>query len=244
MKNVLYYKFMELENLEELQKSHEELCKKLNLLGKVIFATEGINGCLSGDDKDIFEYVEHIKSKFDINDIDIKITSTERHNFRKLWIKIKKQIIGTTNWEAKIDNRAEYIEPNELKSLLDDEEEIYIIDARNNYEYDSGHFENSVRPDIRTFSKFHELLKNLEHLKDKKIVTYCTGGIRCEKASAFLLENGFKDVRQLHGGVINYAKNFGSEHWEGKCLVFDNRNELDMDEIKDSSIDKVKPLPF
>jgi UPF0176 protein len=235
MKNVLYYKFVKLQDLEKLQSNHENVCKKLNLLGKVILAPEGINGCLSGEENNIEAYVKFIKKEFSIKDIDIKITNTKEHNFRKLWIKIKPQIIGTKNWNANIENTAEYIEPSELKKLLDNKEEVYIIDARNNYEYDSGHFSNALYPNIKTFSVFHDLIKDLEHLKDKQIVTYCTGGIRCEKASAFLKENGFTNVKQLHGGVINYAKKNGSSHWEGKCLVFDNRNELDMDDIKNFS---------
>ncbi len=234
MKNILFHKFMSLTDLERLQKEHTDICVDLHLLGKVILAPEGINGCLSGKDEDIAQYAEFITKAFSLDPKDIKITPAQDHTFRKLWIKIKPQIIGTKNWDANVLNKAEYIEPAELKQLLDAKEEVYIIDARNNYEYDSGHFVNALYPDIKTFSIFHELLDDFEHLKNKPVVTYCTGGVRCEKASAFLKEKGFTNVKQLHGGIINYAKSFGSAHWEGKCLVFDNRFELDMDDIKNS----------
>jgi UPF0176 protein len=226
---------MKLNNVEDLREEHELLCRELGLLGKVIIAQEGINGCLSGDDDSINKYSDYIQSTFDINDSDIKITDAEQHTFRKLWVKIKSQIINTKNWDANIEHKAEYIEPEELKSKFDAGEDMIILDARNNYEYDSGHFKNALYPNIRWFSHFHEMMKDIEGFKDKQVITYCTGGIRCEKASAFLRENGFRNVKQLHGGVINYAKKFGSEHWEGKCLVFDKRNELDMDSLNHSS---------
>jgi UPF0176 protein len=233
MKNILYYRFITLTNLEDLREEHEFTAKRLGLFGKVILSSEGINGCMSGEDDAIERYNVYIKIKYGLEDDDIKITSTNTHTFRKLWIKIKPQIINTKNWNAMIGNKGDYITPKEFKKLMDDNEDIIILDARNNYEYDAGHFKKAIYPKIRTFSKFNELLTELEPHKEKTIVSYCTGGIRCEKASAFLKENGFKNIKQLHGGIINYAKKFGSEHWEGKCLVFDNRNELDMDAIKE-----------
>lgn len=233
MKNILYYKFTKLANLEDLREEHELICRDLGILGKVVLAEEGINGCMSGEDDAIDRYKEYVKIKYGLEDLDIKITNAEKHTFRKLWVKIKPQIIGTKNWDAMIGNKADYITPTEFKKLLDEGQEVVILDARNNYEYDAGHFRGALYPNIRTFSTFHELVKNLDAYKDKTIVSYCTGGIRCEKASAFLKENGFTNIKQLHGGIINYAKKFGSEHWEGKCLVFDNREMLDMDSIRE-----------
>ena len=233
MKNILYYKFTKLSDLDNLRLEHEDICKSLGLFGKAVLSEEGINGCMSGEEDPINRYAEYIKIRYHIDSFDIKITDAKAHTFRKLWVKIKPQIINTKNWDAHVENTGKYMEPEHLKKLLDTKEDIIIVDARNNYEYETGHFENAIFPNIRRFSNFHELARDLEKYKDKQIVTYCTGGIRCEKASAFLIENGFKNVNQLHGGIIRYAKKFGSEHWIGKCLVFDNRNELDMDEIKE-----------
>lgn len=232
MKNVLYYNYMEIRDPVAFRDKHEQLCRSLNLLGKVIVAEEGINGCLSGEDEDIERYVEHLKNDLNINPQEIKVTDTQVHNFRKIWVKIKPEIIGTKNWNGPIGSKAPYIEPEDLKKMFDNGEEFYIIDARNNYEYEIGHFKNAVYPSIRKFTEFHEFVKTLDHLKEKKIVTFCTGGIRCEKASAYLKQQGFKDVKQLHGGIISYGKKFGSQHWKGKCFVFDNRTVLDMDGLK------------
>jgi UPF0176 protein len=219
-------------DLEKFQKEHLDFCLSLNLLGKVIIASEGINGCLSGSDEAIAKYVDHLINNLKIDPAEIKVTEATGHNFRKMWVKIKPQIIGTKQWYAKIENKADYIEPEDLKKMFDRNEEFYIVDARNNYEYEVGHFRNAIYPDIRKFTEFGDFVKKLEHLKDKKVVTFCTGGIRCELASAYLKEQGFKDVKQLHGGIVSYGKKFGSQHWKGKCFVFDNRTVLDMDQIK------------
>jgi UPF0176 protein len=231
MKNVLYYTYMPISDLDKFRDEHYEKCLELNLLGKIIVASEGINGCVSGDDSNIEKYVEYIKT-LGVNDAEIKVTAAQGHNFRKLWVKIKSQIIGTKNWNAKIESKADYIEAEELKKMFDRNEEFYIVDARNNYEYEIGHFRNAVYPNIRKFTEFGDFVKTLDHLKEKKVVTFCTGGIRCELASAYLKEQGFKDVKQLHGGIVSYGKKFGSQHWKGKCFVFDNRVVLDMDSMK------------
>ncbi len=223
---------MDIENPSTLRESHELFCKSLNLLGKVIIAPEGINGCLSGNDADIDTYANHLINDLRIAPEQLKITPATSHTFKKMWVKLKPQIIKT-GWDANIQNKGAYLEPEELKKMFDKNEEFYIIDGRNNYEYEVGHFKNAISPSVRKFTEFHEFVKSLEHLKDKKVVTFCTGGIRCEKASAYLKEQGFKHVYQLHGGIVNYGKKFGSAHWKGKCFVFDNRTVLDLDAIKE-----------
>ena len=126
-------------------------------------------------------------------------------------------------------HKGKYIEPKELKQRLDKGEKIVLIDARNKYETEIGKFKNAIDPEIEVFSEFPKAMSKLKALKNKTIVTYCTGGIRCEKASAYLVKQGFKDVYQLHGGIIKYGQDCGNSHWDGKCFVFDRRGAIDID---------------
>jgi UPF0176 protein len=126
------------------------------------------------------------------------------------------------------EEAAPYLEPEELQSLLDNGEELYLVDARNNYESVVGKFDGAITPDIGHFREFPEAVKSLSHLKKKKIVTYCTGGVRCEKASALMKKEGFEQVYQLHGGIVTYGNKFPDGKWLGKCYVFDKRMMLDV----------------
>ncbi|HAH35096.1 MAG TPA: hypothetical protein DCL81_00630, partial [Algoriphagus sp.] len=123
-----------------------------------------------------------------------------------------------------------HLEPEEFKKLKD-QEDVVILDVRSNYEHELGRFKNALTLDIDNFRDFPQKVKELEHLKNKKVLTYCTGGIKCEKASAFLLEQGFEDVYQLHGGIIKYGMEAGGEDFEGKCYVFDNRIAVDVNNV-------------
>ena len=131
--------------------------------------------------------------------------------------------IVTSRFDVNIGNTAPYITPLELKELLDNNSDIILLDARNNYESKIGKFKNAITPNLRTFRDFSKTIEELKHLKNKKIVTYCTGGVRCEKASALLKENGFENVFQLQDGILNYIEQFPDSYFEGRCFVFDNR---------------------
>ncbi len=228
MKNVLFYKFIVLESLEELQASQFELCRSLNLKGKVLLGKEGINGCLSGADEDIQKYIDVMKSDSRFADVTFKLTPAHAHTFKKLFIRVRDQIVASS-WNDNRSKTAPYIEPKELKSLLDKNEDVILIDMRNGYEYDIGHFKNAVKVPTETFRELPSILPSLEKYKQKKIVTYCTGGIRCEKATVLLRENGFENVQQLHGGIVEYGLELGNAHWDGKCFVFDQRGAIDID---------------
>jgi len=137
-------------------------------------------------------------------------------------VKTRKEIV-TSGLKVDLKDKGEHIPPKKLKEMLDKKEDIVMLDARNDYESKIGKFKNAVTPNIHEFRQFKKLLKNLEKYKDRKIVMYCTGGVRCEKSSAFLKENGFKNVLQLDGGIINYINQFQDSYFEGRCFVFDNR---------------------
>lgn len=220
MQNILFYYFQEQDNLEELREQLFNKCQELELLGKILIAKEGINGCVTGEVENTQQLIEHLKKIYTA--IEFKITETTKHDFHKLFVRIRPEII-TFNQEVKMDKKGQYIEPQDLKKELDSGKEIVMIDGRNNYESKIGKFKGAIAPDVDIFSNFPAAIKELEQFKDKSIVTYCTGGIRCEKLSAYMREQGFKDVRQLHGGIIRYGQEVGNAHWEGSCFVFDDR---------------------
>lgn len=228
MKNILFYKYSHIGDTKGFRDSQFELCKKLNLLGTLLIADEGINGCLSGTDKEVEEYKSAIKKISNFYGIEFKESDAKNHTFRRLSVRVRKEIV-TSNFDVDIGNAADYISPKDLKKVIDNGEDIVLIDARNSYESKIGKFKNAVAPKIRTFRQFKSQIECLKKYKNKRVVTYCTGGIRCEKASALLRESGFSDVLQLHGGILNYGKECGNAHWEGKCFVFDSRGAVDID---------------
>lgn len=231
MKNILFYKYVKLSNLKQFRQEHLNLCRSLNLRGKVLLASEGINGCLLGQQKDIDKYVKLMRKDPRFVDVDFKESASNTIDFKRMLVKIKKEII-TSDMDVDVENAAPYIEPHELKELLDKGEHVVLLDARNDYEYKVGKFKDAIDLNIQTFRQYADAVEGIGHLKDKQIVTYCTGGIRCEKASAFLVEKGFTNVKQLHGGLIRYGSECGDSHWEGKCLVFDRRGAIELDPAK------------
>lgn len=262
MKNILFYKYIEIENPEALKEKQFKLAKSLNLFGTILIAKEGINGCLSGNEKDLKKYKEALAKNKKFSDIKFKEGPADKHTFRKLYVRVRNEIVSS-GFNANLKNKGKYIEPKQLKELLYKNEDIILLDARNNYEVKMGKFTNAMHLDLDTFREFplkiKELLgnnnklynnknnikneninknfnnkiknnnNNINNLKNKKIITYCTGGVRCEKASALLKENGFDNVYQLHGGILAYGKECGNAHWEGKCFVFDMRGAIDID---------------
>ena len=230
MKNILFYKYVNVKNPVKLREQQFNLCKKLKLKGTILIAKEGINGSLSGTDSKIKKYMD--LQEFPI---EFKITKTNKHNFKRLSVRIRKEIV-TSELKVDVKKAAPYIEPKQMKQLLDANEDLVLLDTRNNYEYDIGKFRDTIHLDLDTFRQFPNKLNQLKNLKNKKIITYCTGGVRCEKASAFLKENGFIDVHQLHGGILAYGNEIGNRHWQGKCFVFDQRGAIEINPHNQSKI--------
>ena len=230
MKNILFYKYVNLENLENLKEEQIKLCKSLSLLGTILLAKEGINGCLSGEDADLQKYKKSLIKNKKFADVKFKETFAGQHTFKKLHARIRKEIVSS-KFNVGIKKAAPYIEPKELKKILDKNDGIILLDARNNYEYNIGRFEGAMHLDIGAFREFPSKIKQLQKIrgiKNKKIIAYCTGGVRCEKASAVLREAGFENVYQLHNGILGYGNECGNSHWEGKCFVFDERGAIDI----------------
>ena len=185
--------------------------------------TEGINGGVSGKEEDAEAFKRYIKEKSSFKDLTFREQTTEKITYAKLTIRIRKEIVAFGK-EVNLKDSAKHISPKELKSLLDNNEAVVLLDARNDYEVKVGKFKNATTLAIESFKEFPKAAtKELSDKKDKKIIMYCTGGVRCEKSSAYLREQGFKDVSQLQGGIINYISQFPDTHFEGSCFVFDDR---------------------
>ena len=216
-----FYKYEKIQDPQKLREDHKEFCEKKGIKGKILVSEEGINGAVSGEKKHIESYKAFLNKNPLFKDVKFKDTPAEKHPYKKMVVKITEEIV-TFRHAVNLKNTAERIPPKTLKKWIE-KEQVILLDARNNYESRIGKFRKAVTPDISTFKEFPGVLEQLKNYKDQKIVTYCTGGIRCEKASAFLKENGFSKVYQLEDGILNYIKQFPDDHFEGRCFVFDSR---------------------
>ena len=219
---ILFYKFADIDSPEEFVEEQLDFCNNEGLLGKILVAKEGINGSLSGSKEQIDRYKEYLSGQDQFTDINFKEEVGTFNPFKKMIVKQKKEIIRMDQ-DLDLSKKGKYISPKELTELYESDEEFIIFDTRNNYESDVGKFKNAITAEIDTFREFPEALKSLEGMKDKKIITYCTGGIRCEKATSYMIDNGFTNVYQLENGIINFCQQYPNTYWEGKCFVFDQR---------------------
>lgn len=236
---LLYYCYSPIENAEQFAADHLEFCKSLGLVGRIIVADEGLNGTVSGTPEACKAYMDAVYADGRFNHTEFKIDDVEEPSFIKMHCRYKPEIVHSGLRDPKEINPNEqtgiHLEPKDFLAMKD-QEDVVILDVRSNYEHSLGHFKNAVTLDIDNFREFPEKVKELEHLKGKKILTYCTGGIKCEKASALLLKEGFEEVYQLHGGIIKYGKEAGGKDFEGDCYVFDNRVKVPVNSVNPTII--------
>lgn len=239
---LLYYNYATIENPEQFAKEHLAFCKKIGLKGRILVSEEGINGTVSGTVEQTDAYMDYVHADERLKDTWFKIDEAKGHAFKKMFVRPRKEIVSLDLDEDINPHEltGKYLSPVEFKEALLDEETI-VIDARNDYEYDLGHFRGAVRPDIRNFRELPAWIReNKEQFMDKKVVTYCTGGIRCEKFSGWLLREGIQDVSQLHGGIATYGKdeNVRGELWDGTMYVFDERISVEINHVDKKVIGK------
>jgi len=231
---LLYYCYSRIEDAEQFASDHLQFCKSLNLVGRIIVADEGLNGTVSGAAESCKMYMDTLHADPRFSKIDFKIDNVEEPSFIKMHCRYKSEIVHSGLRDPGIINPEKktgiHLEPADFVKMKDDQD-VVIVDVRSNYEHSIGRFKNAVTFDIENFRDFPAMINELAQYKDKKIVTYCTGGIKCEKASALLLHEGFENVYQLHGGIIKYGKEAGGEDFEGKCYVFDNRVAVDVNTV-------------
>ncbi len=233
--NVAGYKFEPLENLDSLIPEFQNKCDQLGLKGSVYLSPNGINFSIAGTEENIDTYIQFMEEDSRFRDIPLKKTFSETQPFRRMKVRLKKEIISLGRDDINPrELTGDYITPRELFEMYETKEDVIVLDTRNEYETRVGLFENAVDLQLDTFRDFPSAIETLpEEYKDKQIVMYCTGGIRCEKASAVMMKAGFSDVKQLEGGVLDYFKETGGAYWNGDCFVFDERVALDK-ELKET----------
>jgi len=227
--NIAGYKFEPLIDPIDLVSLYQQKCDELKLKGTMLISKNGINFSLAGTQQATDTIVSFLEEDNRFLNIPLKVTYSETQPFRRMKVRLKKEIISLGRKDINPrELTGERISPQDLKNLLDHKEDVLVLDTRNEYETRVGKFENAIDLNLDTFRDFPEAVESLpEEYKDKKIVMYCTGGIRCEKASAVMMKAGFADVKQLEGGVLDYFKETGGAYWEGDCFVFDERVALD-----------------
>lgn len=222
-KILLYYKFTQIEDPQAFKERQVKFCQEHNIKGRILISKEGLNGTCAGLEEDINQYMQLVESEPGFQDIEWKISYSNEQVFPRLRVVVREEVV-TFKTKVDMSKTGKYIEPKELVNLYDTNQDFVIIDGRNEYEGRVGKFKNAIVPDINNFREFPEWFeKNKDKIVGKKVVTYCTGGIRCEKLSAYLVQQGLEDVSQLHGGIFKYGQEAGGKNFEGQMYVFDNR---------------------
>ena len=224
------YQFTEIYDLNNKKKDLLSLCKSRDVRGTLILATEGINGTISGKKPHIDAVIHHISNWGEIEDLDVKYSWTTEQNFNRMKVKIKKEIVtmGVDRINGKIDSGI-HVDAKDWNNLIE-RRDVTLIDVRNKFEIEVGRFKGSIDPNTDNFSDFPNWVE--EHsteLEEKPVIAmYCTGGIRCEKASAYMKSEGFREIYHLKGGILKYLEEIAPKEslWEGECFVFDDRVSL------------------
>ena len=231
-----FYQFKQIKDLLTIKSRISDFCKFNKIKGTIIIAEEGINGTIAGTSQSIKNFQLEIK-KIGFENFNPKYSYSKFMPFFRLKVRPKKEIVTLRTKMADPENiTGNKIKPENWNNLITDNDTI-LIDVRNDFEVEMGSFRGSINPKTKSFTEFKSYLKdNLSEAKDKKIAMFCTGGIRCEKISSYMIKKGFKNVNQLHGGILNYLEKIPEKNslWDGECFVFDNRVSV-KNELKDGT---------
>jgi UPF0176 protein len=223
---LLFYKYVHIADPEAVRQRLFDLCKKLSLKGRLIVANEGLNITLEGKIEDTETFIKELETDERFLNIHYKRSEGTGHAFPRLSVKVRSEIVSLHLGTCDVDPNQTtgiHLAPEELHKWINEGKEFYIVDMRNAYEHAVGKFAGSICPPMENFRDLPKLLKTIQHLKDKTVLTVCTGGVRCEKASGYLITQGFSDVYQLDGGIVSYMEKYPNEDFEGKLYVFDGR---------------------
>ena len=225
VKNIAGYRFVDLPDRDGLIPVFQSVCDDAGLKGTVLVAPEGINFFLAGSDEGLERFVNHLERDGRFQGVPLKVSFTDYQPFNRMNVRRKQEIISVGMDHVRpADGTGPEITPVAFKAKLDAGEPVHVLDTRNDYELRVGTFDNAIDLDIRSFRAFPEAIQSLpESMKNEEIVMFCTGGIRCEKASIIMMEAGFTNVKQLQGGILGYFESVGGAHWNGDCFVFDQR---------------------
>jgi UPF0176 protein len=229
---ILFYKYTSITDPSKLAKEQRKLCEELGLKGRIIIATEGINGTLEGTKEKIDIYCKKLTAIEGFFDINFKRSNGDGDAFPKLKVKARNEIVSSYLGDDDVkpwQMTGKYLSADEFHNWVTEGRKFKIIDMRNGYEYKIGHFEGSIDSGMKNFRDLSHTVKKLEPLKEEAVVTVCTGGVRCEKASGYLIKKGFKNVYQLKDGIVTYMEKYPNKAFKGKLYVFDNRISMDFD---------------
>ncbi len=220
------YRFCRLEHFEELRAPLAAFCCECDIKGTLLLAREGINGTVAGSEAAIFELVAHLEAMPEFRGLEVKYSAADETPFGRMKVRLKREIVtmGVAGIDP-LESAGDYVEPRDWNALIDDPDTV-VIDTRNNYEVSLGTFRNAVNPQTASFREFPGWVEqHRSELQGKKIAMFCTGGIRCEKATAYMKSLGFEEVHHLKGGILKYLENVpaGESLWQGECFVFDER---------------------
>lgn len=233
MKVAAFYRFLDIASPEDLRDDLQEICDAQHLRGTILVATEGCNGTLAGAADAIRRVFTWIESRLELSQpIDAHWTEATQAPFRRMRVRLKPEIVALGRPDLRPQEKTgDHVSPVEWSKLIDDPD-VLLVDTRNRYEFEAGTFPGAVQPGTDSFREFPEFAKELaENAPDRQLAMFCTGGIRCEKATALMLELGFDNVYQLQGGILNYLSEVAEEdnRWSGDCFVFDDRVVVDRD---------------
>jgi len=221
-----FYKFVSVEDCAELQRSLQTRCAALELHGTILLALEGINATVSGTDVGVQNLLDELRSDSRFADLTAKFSTADEHPFGRLKVKVKREIVTLGRPEANpTEQVGTYVSPAEWNRVISDPD-VVLVDARNDYEVNIGTFKGAVNPHTESFRELPDYLTtHLDPQQHLKVAMFCTGGIRCEKATAYLLKQGFQEVYHLQGGILKYLEEVPEPEslWEGECFVFDER---------------------
>lgn len=236
-KILLYYKFTPIKDPEAVKLWQKTLCDSLNLQGRILISTHGLNGTVGGEMDDLKKYIKATKEFPGFKGTVFKWSDGGRDDFPRMSVKVKNEIVAfDAADELKVDENGVvgggvHLKPKEVNKLVEERgDEVVFFDGRNAFEAKIGRFKNAVVPDTRTSRDFIKELESgkYDDIKDKPVVTYCTGGIRCEILSSLMKNRGFKEVYQIDGGIVKYGESYGDDGlWEGSLHVFDDRMKVD-----------------
>lgn len=220
-----FYKFVPIENPQEEVRRHKEFFQERDITSRIYISHEGINGQMSASETAAKEYMDWMRLRPEFKDVHFKLHEWHEQAFPHQTVKYRKNLVARDE-RVDLSLQGKHLSPAEWRKMLESEEDHLLLDIRNDYEWEIGHFEGAVLPpceNFRDFEKYADALEKKNISKKKPVMMYCTGGIRCELYSSILIEKGFENVYQLNGGVINYGLEEGSAHWLGKLFVFDDR---------------------
>ena len=239
---LLYYKYVPIKDAEQFAKDELQFCKSIGLKGRILIGDEGINGTVSGPKEATERYMDHMHAMEEFSDLWFKINEADDYAHKKMFVRYRKEIVSLNLEEDLNPNELSgtHLDPVDFREAMLDEDTV-LLDTRNDYEYDLGHFKGAIRPDIRNFRELPEWVReNKEKFMDKKVLVYCTGGVRCEKFSGWMIREGIENVSQLNGGIENYGQDEETrgDLWEGKMYVFDDRISVPINHVDPSIVGK------